>query len=153
MTFAPASDSSSALHMTKKGGPGNMERIEIRLLVLQQRLEQKRLEFEKIHTDDNETDMLTKPMTAVQEQVPAAARFRAVRREFHQAWRRGPRRRRRRQGSWWFRWRPTCGASCRPDAGRPSTASDRRCGRKEPRSVRCGASAFVVSEPILSLPL
>ncbi|CAK0832560.1 unnamed protein product, partial [Prorocentrum cordatum] len=85
MTFAPASDSSSALHMTKKGGPGNMERIEIRLLVLQQRLEQKRLEFEKIHTDDNETDMLTKPMTAVQEQVPAAARFRAVRREFHQA--------------------------------------------------------------------
>ena len=58
-----ASDSSSALHIVKKRGPGKMKHIEIRFLALQQWREQKRLEFEKVHTDDNEADMLTKPMS------------------------------------------------------------------------------------------
>ena len=59
-----ASDSSSALHVVKKRGPGKMKHIEIRFLALQQWREQKRLEFEKVGTDDNESDMLTKIMSA-----------------------------------------------------------------------------------------
>ena len=68
-TPALASDGSSALHAAKKRGPGRMKYVEVRFLALrqrreqQQRREQKRLEFEKIGTDDNERDMLTKPLT------------------------------------------------------------------------------------------
>ena len=40
-----------------------MKHIEIRFFALQQRREQKRLEFEKIGTDDNESDMLTKTIS------------------------------------------------------------------------------------------
>ena len=40
-----------------------MNHIEISLSSLQQWRERKRLEFKRIHADDNEADMLTKPMS------------------------------------------------------------------------------------------
>jgi hypothetical protein len=57
------SDSSSALHVVKKRGPGKMKHIALRMLALQEWCAAKRLRFEKVHTDDNESDLLTKPMT------------------------------------------------------------------------------------------
>ena len=57
------SDSSSALHVVKKRGPGRMKHIELRCLALQQRREEKRLLFGKVGTEENVSDMLTKPMT------------------------------------------------------------------------------------------
>ena len=56
------SDSSSALHVVKKRGPGRMKHIELRCLALQQWREEKRLLFGKVGTDENVSDMLTKPM-------------------------------------------------------------------------------------------
>ena len=60
------SDSSSALHVLKRRGPGRMKHIEIRFLALQQWREQKRLSFDKIATEDNCADVLTKAMTREQ---------------------------------------------------------------------------------------
>ena len=57
------SDSSSALHVVKKRGPGRMEHIALRMLALQEWCELKRLRFERLHTDENESDRLTKPMS------------------------------------------------------------------------------------------
>ena len=57
------SDSSSALRVLKKRGPGRMKHIEIRFLALQQWREQKRLTFAKVDTKENCADVLTKPMT------------------------------------------------------------------------------------------
>jgi hypothetical protein len=57
------SDSSSALHVVKKRGPGKMKHIALRMLALQEWCAAKRLRFEKVHTDENESDLLTKPMT------------------------------------------------------------------------------------------
>ena len=57
------SDSSSALHVVKKRGPGKMKHIEIRCLALQQWREAKRLRFAKVGTEENPSDMLTKAMT------------------------------------------------------------------------------------------
>ena len=60
------SDSSSALHVVKKRGPGRMKHVELRLLALQHWREQKRLNFGKVDTTENMSDMLTKPMTQTQ---------------------------------------------------------------------------------------
>ena len=57
------SDSSSALHIVKKRGPGRMKHIELRCLALQEWREAKRLHFGKVGTEENASDMLTKPMT------------------------------------------------------------------------------------------
>ena len=40
-----------------------MKHIALRLLALQEWYANKRLMFAKVHTDGNESDMLTKPMT------------------------------------------------------------------------------------------
>ena len=47
----------------KKRGPGRMKHIALRMLALQEWCEDRRLRFEKVHTDENESDLLTKPMT------------------------------------------------------------------------------------------
>ena len=57
------SDSSSALHVVKKRGPGRMKHIALRIVALQEWCANKRLKFAKVHTDENESDLLTKPMT------------------------------------------------------------------------------------------
>ena len=57
------SDSSSALHVVKKRGSGRMKQIALRMLALQEWCRNKRLKCAKVHTDENESDMLTTPMT------------------------------------------------------------------------------------------
>ena len=57
------SNGNSALHVVKKRGPGRMKHIALRMLALQVWCEQKRLRFEKVHTDESESDLLTKPMS------------------------------------------------------------------------------------------
>ena len=57
------SDSSSALHIVKKRGPGRMKHIALLMLARPKWCANKRLKFAKVHTDENESDMLTKPRT------------------------------------------------------------------------------------------
>ena len=57
------SDSSSALHIVKKRGPGRMKHIEIRCLALQGGREEGRLLYAKVGTEENSSDLLTKAMT------------------------------------------------------------------------------------------
>jgi hypothetical protein len=57
------SDSSSALHIVKKRGPGKMKHIELRCLALQQWREGKRLRFSKVSSEENMSDVLTKALT------------------------------------------------------------------------------------------
>ena len=49
--------------VVKKRGHGRMKHIALRMLAPQEWCAHKRLRFAKIHTDENESDMLTKPMT------------------------------------------------------------------------------------------
>ena len=56
-------DSRSALHVVKKLGPGRMKHIALRMVALQELYANKRLKFAKVHADENESDMRTKPMT------------------------------------------------------------------------------------------
>ncbi|CAK0855038.1 unnamed protein product [Prorocentrum cordatum] len=57
------SDSSSAVHIVKKRGPGTMKHVEIRFLALQTWREQGRLHVGKVCTHENPSDMMTKPTT------------------------------------------------------------------------------------------
>ena len=57
------SDSSSALAVARRRGPGKMKHVEIRMLALQQWRAEGRLRFAKVNTEVNPSDLLTKPMT------------------------------------------------------------------------------------------
>jgi len=57
------SDSSSALAVVRKRGPGRMKHVELRCLAIQQWREEKKLVLRKVVTTENASDLLTKPMT------------------------------------------------------------------------------------------
>ncbi|CAK0863765.1 unnamed protein product [Prorocentrum cordatum] len=63
VTPAFGNDISTALQIAKRRGPSSMKHIGIRFLALQEWREQNRLEFQNIHTDNSEADILSKPMT------------------------------------------------------------------------------------------
>ena len=59
------SDSSSALAVVRRRGPGRMKHVELKMLAIQQWHIEGRLRIRKIGTDDNASDMLTKAMSQV----------------------------------------------------------------------------------------
>ena len=56
-------DSSSARLMAYKRSPGRMKHIELRQLWLQEQVRSKMFEIEKIPTEQNLADVLTKPLS------------------------------------------------------------------------------------------
>ena len=56
-------DSSSALAVTKKRGPGRMKHIELKMLSVQDWVKEKRLRMGKVSTEANPADLLTKALS------------------------------------------------------------------------------------------
>ena len=62
-------DSSSAILLMNKVGPGRLRHVETRKLGLQQEVESKRMTIEHVPGIDNEADILTKPRPGVRHKM------------------------------------------------------------------------------------